>query len=90
MLSLILLNMKRIWFKAKNYGYGWYPYSWQGWSLTLLYILTLLVTFRIIDLRSHSGYEVLMEMFVPFVILTLLLIAICVKTGEKARWRWGK
>ena len=82
--------MKKLWFKAKTYGYGWYPSSWEGWSVTLVYVLILLGLFRVVDLRSHSGIDTVMSMFVPFVFLTLLLIVICYKTGEKARWSWGR
>ncbi len=23
----------KYWFKAKNYGWGWYPATWQGWLI---------------------------------------------------------
>ena len=90
MLYFILSYMERLWFKAKTYGYGWYPCSWQGWTIILVYIMVLLITFRIVDLRSHSGIDTLFGMFVPFIVLTLLLIVIGYKTGERARWKWGK
>ena len=31
--------MKQLWFKAKTYGYGWYPVTWQGWLVILIYVL---------------------------------------------------
>ncbi len=79
----------KLWFKAKNYGYGWYPCSWQGWIIIAVYVLLLLFVFRIIDVNSHSVSDTLIGIIIPFLVLTLLLIAICYKTGEKARWRWG-
>ena len=33
--------MKKVWFKAKEYGWGWYPSSWQGWIILLIYLLLL-------------------------------------------------
>jgi hypothetical protein len=28
--------------------------------------------------------------YVPYgIVLTIILLAVCVKTGEPARWRWG-
>ncbi|MGV8142043.1 MAG: hypothetical protein ACP5NS_00210 [Candidatus Pacearchaeota archaeon] len=82
--------MNKLWFKAKQYGYGWYPCSWEGWLVTLIYILVLLGFLRTLDLRSSSASDMLIGMVLPFVILTFILILICVKTGERARWRWGK
>ena len=30
---------KKLWFKAKNYGWGWYPASREGWLVTGAYLL---------------------------------------------------
>lgn len=81
--------MKRLWFKAKNYGYGWYPYSWEGWVVTGVYTLLVLIVFRLIDLNSDSVGDTLLRVIAPFIVLTLIFILFCIKTGEKARWRWG-
>lgn len=24
----------RLWFKAKRFGWGWVPVTWEGWALT--------------------------------------------------------
>ena len=77
------------WFKTKPYGYGWYPARWQGWLVITLFIVLEIYIFRSIDLTSHSVSDTLIN-FIPLsCILIALLILICVKTGEKARWRWG-
>lgn len=91
-ISVIFLTifMSHLWFRAKTYGYGWTPCSWQGWLVLLAYIALSLLTFLTIDAKSHSGSDMLLG-FVPlFLVYTFVLILICVKTGEKAKWRWGK
>ena len=82
--------VKKLWFRAKIYGYGWYPCAWQGWIIVATYVLLVLYLFRTVDVDSHSVSDTLIGVFVPFITLSLLLIAICYKTGEKPRWRWGK
>lgn len=81
--------MDKLWFKAKTYGYGWYPSSWQGWLITFIYVLLVLLVFRIVDLSASSMGDSLIGMLIPLFILTVILFAICSKTGEKAHWRWG-
>ncbi|MFA6043246.1 MAG: hypothetical protein WCV85_00650 [Patescibacteria group bacterium] len=84
--------MQRVWFKAKEYGYGWYPATWQGWLILLSYLAVVLgVTFLIFDFRSDQATlgQILWFVGITFV-ATILLIVICWKTGEKAGWRWGK
>ena len=79
---------KKLWFRAKTFGWGWFPISWQGWVVTLLYTFGILaVAFNIPDHASLSDFY--MRFAPPFVILTVLLLAICYKTGERPKWRWG-
>jgi hypothetical protein len=73
----------KIWFKAKQYGWGWYPCSWQGCVVILIWII--LFVFGILKM----DHEWLKNIFFIF-IFTGILIWICYKKGEKPRWRWGK
>lgn len=81
--------MKRKWFKAKEYGWGWYPATWQGWLIIACFVIFAVWNFMRIDSTSHSGSDTLR----PFIIETfgavLLLILIAWLTGEKPGWRWG-
>ncbi len=81
--------MSKLWFKAKEYGYGWYPVSIEGWMVLLIYVGFNVWNALRIDEYSHSVSDTLIN-FVPQVLIsTIILIAICVKKGEPARWRWG-
>jgi hypothetical protein len=81
---------KRLWFKAKLYGWGWYPATWEGWLCLFIYlVLGVLMAMRA-ESVSNTETEVLMEILPGMIVLTLALILICYKTGEKPRWRWGK
>ena len=82
--------MKGYWFKAKQYGFGLYPSSWQGWIIILIYLLLLVEFFEIIDRYSHSASDTLIGVFIPFILLTAWLLFTAYGTGEKPRWRWGK
>lgn len=77
------MKKKDIWFKAKHYGWGWYPCTWQGWLVLFIWLILFLLTVKRFD---HEWLKNLMIVF----ILTGILIWICYKKGEKPRWRWGK
>ena len=32
----------KLWFKAKMFGWGWYPITWQGWLITILYVISII------------------------------------------------
>jgi uncharacterized membrane protein YhaH (DUF805 family) len=79
----------KYWFKAKRYGYGWYPATWQGW-LVLAAALVAMVSIAVsIDRHSHSVSDTLIGIVVPELVIIGFLILICALTGEKPRWRWG-
>ncbi len=85
-------NPQGYWFKAKLYGWGWTPAKWQGWIVLLVYVgllLTLVIgRERDIPGNSDSGSNFL-TLALPIILLTIILVIICYKKGEKPRWRWG-
>ncbi len=79
---------KKIWFKRKAYGWGWTPSTWQGWAvLGVWFALMLTVSFSVED--NAPLKDVWLTFLTPVILLTLLLIGVCYKYGEKPRWQWG-
>ncbi len=78
-----------LWFKAKRYGYGWYPSTWQGWLVIAVYVAFITWDFYRLDAGSHSASDTIRPWFLDLLVATVLLLAITVYTGEKARWQWG-
>lgn len=81
--------MKTYWFKAKRYGYGWYPATWQGWFVLGAAMVAMTSILVGIDQHSHSVSDTLIGIVIPEAVILGFLLLICVLTGEKARWRWG-
>jgi len=79
----------KLWFKRKQYGWGWTPVSWQGWLVTALYI-ALVVGLGIAVENASSRREVLLFFVLPTLVLTTTLIRIAYKKGERPHWQWGK
>lgn len=80
---------RKLWFKAKHYGWGWYPASWQGWAVILLYIAAVLTASFSVDETVSAG-DFSLQFFPMMIALTIFLIVICYISGEAPRWRWGK
>jgi hypothetical protein len=82
------------WFKAKNYGYGWAPQTFEGWLTTLIYIVLVTVVTVIFILRLNDPlFDQWVSVGIYLFLLgffTVALIIIAYKTGEKPSWRWGK
>ncbi len=81
--------MKEKWFKAKKYGWGWTPATWEGWSVIILYVLVVIMLFFSIDSNSHSVTDTIINFVPNVIILSVVLIGICYLTGEKPYWNWG-
>lgn len=76
----------RYWFKAKRYGFGWYPASRQAWVILCVYF----VVFGILMWIFETNVEKYMIFYsVSVFCITAILVYISYKTGEPAKWRWG-
>ncbi|MES2995023.1 MAG: hypothetical protein V4681_03265 [Patescibacteria group bacterium] len=88
---------RKLWFRAKRFGWGWYPSSWQGWAVTalfsLLYALSAVVFGAFAPAVVQAGGSVVEGTILFISVIILLsagLLAICYRYGEKPGWRWGK
>ena len=91
---------RTLWFRAKDYGWGWFPITWQGWLVTALYAalftLSCLLFFGWVGAAAESragAREIVfgvIEFLLVLGILSYSLYRICMKWGEKPEWRWGR
>ncbi len=81
--------MRTPWFKGEQYGWGWYPATWQGWIVLAVFIAVAVLNFIWIDSTSHSESDTLRPFILQTAAMTLILILICWLTGEKPGRRWG-
>ncbi len=80
---------KKLWFKAKNFGWGWRPVSWQGWLVTLIYVTYLVVTVNYAEKIVVGVMDAIFLIILPLVVVSICFITICFLRGEKPEWRWG-
>lgn len=77
----------KLWFKAKKYGWGWYPATKEGWAVMFVYLGFVL------SLSLSLEEKVVADTLIPHLILvtaaTTILIVISYKKGAKPGWRWG-
>jgi len=80
---------KNLWFKAKNYGYGWYPICLKGWIVIIIYALLLALSAFVLETISTSETSFIYLFLLCVLVLTVILWVICKRKGEKPSWRWG-
>lgn len=87
-LTYIRDNPKGYWFKRKLYGWGWTPVTWQGWIVIFVYVALVFLFASNIDDTSPVR-EVIFTFILPVTALTIVLLRICYRKGEKPKWQWG-
>jgi isopentenyldiphosphate isomerase len=80
----------QLWFKAKRFGWGWYPCTWQGWAILAMFLFVIVRGVMWIDAHALTPKEFLIDFLPQTYILTVFMIIICYATGEKPTWRWGR
>jgi hypothetical protein len=81
-------NPRHFWFKRKIYGWGWTPVTWQGWLVTLGYVIAIAGFALTLDENSPPN-EIMFTFILPAVLLTIALIRVAYRKGERPRWQWG-
>ena len=82
-------NPKGYWFKRKIYGWGWIPATKEGLAIILIFIVLLFVIGYDFALNGQYSNKGILLFYIKIVVLVLLLVFICYRTGEKPKWSWG-
>lgn len=83
----------KLWFRAKYFGWGWFPITWQGWLTLLLYVAAIYESASVYT--HHFQKDFRPEWFetlvfaVAVLVYSAIFIKICYLRGEKPGWRWG-
>lgn len=82
---------QKLWFRAKRYGYGWYPCTWEGWLSVAIFIILLTIgELLFINKLKQSSSLFVTTLFIVYILsITIALLYISYKKGEPAKWRWG-
>mgnify|MGYP001582538492 CR=1 FL=1 len=79
-------NEKKIWFRNKNYGWGWYPSSKEGWVVLGIFIALMLIWASQVEYATPAQ---LPWYWLALAVLLGVLFGVCFHFGEKPEWRWG-
>ena len=83
--------MPKLWFKAKRYGWGWYPCSIEGWFALVAYVAFFVVGELkfISSIESRFSWTTVIVFSAYIFAITAGLIYISYRKGEKPGWHWG-
>lgn len=81
--------MKKYWFKAKTYGWGWYPATIEGWICIATYLIVITSSSLVIEQFTTSDAEFSLIFSFWITLCTAILVFISYKKGEKPGWSWG-
>jgi hypothetical protein len=76
----------KMWFRAKEYGWGWYPISWEGWINIGIFVIA--YVFSLVWLLNQKSILNVIAGIVIILFLFAVLFFLCYKKGEKPGWRW--
>lgn len=80
---------RKLWFKAKRYGWGWQPATIEGWlCLGMWFVVTLGWSIRV-EYMYLADKETLVKILPVSALTTAMLILVCMLNGERPSWRWG-
>ncbi len=79
-----------LWFRARHYGWGWVPITWQGWGITAMYVFWLVSQIVFVYNHTHSISDFLIQTLPTIFIMWVFFVIICFATGDSPAWYWGR
>lgn len=78
------MKLNKYWFKPKDYGYGAFPITWEGWACIVVFVIGVLST---VSTAQESG-----NLFYLYLIAWIIIISYVskIKTKGDWKWRWGE
>lgn len=80
---------QKYWFKAKHFGWGWYPTAWQGWASTVLFVLAVLASSLLLLALNPTTYGPVILYLLWIAFCAIAFVVVSYKKGEKPKWHWG-
>ena len=80
----------QLWFRARRYGWGWAPATWQGWAVLAVYVIAVLAWAAYLishpDLLAglHGGAAAWFGVW-PVLLPSAIVVGICWLKGERPR-----
>jgi hypothetical protein len=84
--------MTQYWFRAKHYGYGGTPVTWEGWAATIAAAAVVAGSVLVMELLvDRSDFVVWMAWALFIAAAAWWFIQFCRRrTDGKWQWRWGQ
>lgn len=80
--------MKKYWFKSKMLGYGFVPFTWEGWVTTLVLLILILLSAYTNNIWEESNTEKEEFRFILDVVILGCLFTALYKDKVEGGLRW--
>ena len=83
--------MTQYWFRPKRYGYGATPVTWEGWALTIAFVIVVATSIIAMELLAGTANSPAWLIWATLVAVAIWwFAALCRRhTDGEWRWRWG-
>jgi hypothetical protein len=82
----------RPWFKTRRYGVGARPVTWQGYLISLIAFLAILIGMKWISAHRFATDPGAIALAILFIVVvaSVVMFVSAQKSDKPWRWRWGQ
>ena len=84
--------VRKYWFIPKNYGWGFFPISWEGWLVTLGFVLIIILSAylnNIFNPELLTSKGIIRYCFDLLLLIVIFVILMKPKTKGRIKFYWG-
>ena len=79
--------MNTYWFKPREFGYGATPVTWEGWTVTVVTMIVVVMTSMLAPVLAGGPAGGLTAIVIVVLAITAFIIVCRMKTDGEWRWR---
>ena len=78
----------KAWFRPKWFGWGWYPCSWEGVAVLLVFVAAILINVQVHAFAPQTP-EFQALYYLQIALWLVLVLVVCdSRCDQKPGWRW--
>lgn len=84
------LSFHKTWFVSRYFGRGWYPETWEGWAVSFLYVVVIVLGYQTMETTAFILFTAVVTSFFLLICSKKSRVPKSNRDKKEKDWKAGK